>query len=170
MSDHRCALSAASPIAARPVLARRKCPSIRLRTSENVVTIGRVANTRNYGAPFGQRSLHAEFVVVAVKVIHALRNDIGFEVLPRAMSNAIAGVNGLCACCSLGAEIRTPSLATRTHRLRQCLAMAVRALNAAENLRLCPVRRWLQKTSCSVIVAAAVGLVPPTRSRRDYSG
>src|SRR6202011_1739567 len=70
-------------------------------------------------APLGQRRLHAELVVVAVQIVDILRDDLAFKILPRPVSNTIAGVDGLCAARCLGAEIGTPGLAARTHRLRQ---------------------------------------------------
>src|ERR1700730_5302050 len=92
MTDHRGTLGAARPVAARLVVTSRECSSIHLRSRKKVVTVGRVANTRNYGSSFRQRDLHAELVIVAMQVFDVLRNDLGFEILPRAASNAIAAL------------------------------------------------------------------------------
>jgi hypothetical protein len=132
MPDHRCASSAARPIAAGPVLPRWKCASIHLGTGENVVTIGRVAHTGNYGAPFRERGLHSELIAIVVKVLDVLCDDFLLEILPGPVPNAVACVNGLPAPCCLGAEIGMPGLAASAHRLRQRLTITIGALQPTE--------------------------------------
>ena len=132
MPDHRCASSAARPIAAGPVLPRWKCASIHLGAGESVVTIGRVAHTGNHGAPFSDRGLHSELIAIAVKLLDALCDDLLLEILPRPVPNAVACVDGLPAPCCLGAEIGMPGPAARPHRLRQRLTMTIGALQPAE--------------------------------------
>src|SRR5437660_290413 len=95
VADHGCALGAARPVAAGSVLAGRKGPSVHLRARKNVVSIGRVANAGNHGPALGQRHLHAEFVVVAMKIVDVLGDDLVFEILPGAASDAVAGIDGL---------------------------------------------------------------------------
>src|SRR4029453_15774551 len=113
MADHRRALGAAGPIAACPVLAGRESFAVRLRAGQDVVVVRRVADAGNDGAALGQRRLHAELVVVAVKIVDVLRNDLPFEILPGAASDTIAGVDGLRAVGGLGAQVGAPGLAAR---------------------------------------------------------
>jgi hypothetical protein len=128
MIYHRRPLSAARPIAAGFVFIGWKCPPIHLRSRKNVVTIGSVADTWNHGPSFCQRDLRPKLVVIAVKLINALRDYFVFKVLPRAVSDPIAGVNGPCATHCLSAKVGTPRLSTRTRRLRQRLAMTICSL------------------------------------------
>jgi hypothetical protein len=41
--------------------------------------------------------------IIAMQVLDVLRNNLGCEILPRAASNAIAGINGWRTACRLGA-------------------------------------------------------------------
>ena len=132
MADHRHALCTAGPVVAGLVVTGRKRPTVRLRAGQGVVIVGRVADTRDHGSPFGQRCLHAELVVVAVKIVDALRDDLAFEILPGAVTDTVACVDRLCVAGRLGAEIGTPCLAARTGSFRQCLALAIRTFQATK--------------------------------------
>jgi hypothetical protein len=61
--------------------------------------------------------LHTKFVVVAMKIINIMRDHLAFEVLPRPIPDAIAGVNGLCASVSLRAQVSAPRFASGTGTL-----------------------------------------------------
>src|SRR6516225_8709476 len=89
VAQHSGSLGAARPVVAGPIVPGRESSAISLRTGESVVTIVRVADTGDHGAAFRQRGLHVEFVVVAMKIIHALRNNFTLEVLPGARPDAI---------------------------------------------------------------------------------
>src|SRR3981081_1816538 len=103
-----------------------------LRSRKNVVTVGRVANTRNYGSSFRQRDLHAELVIVAMQVFDVLRNDLGFEILTRAASKGSGGFVGGPPARRLGPKVPPPGLAAGTGCLRQCLAMTVRSFEPTQ--------------------------------------
>src|SRR6476659_9065941 len=94
MTDHRDALGAARPIAAGPIFATWEGAAVSLRAGENIVAIWHVTDAGNDGAPFGQRCLHAKLVVVAVKIVNALRNHVTLEVLPGAGPDAVARIHG----------------------------------------------------------------------------
>src|SRR6266540_4011280 len=49
-----------------------------------------------------------------------------------AASDAIAGIDGFGAAGCLGAEVGAPGLVARARPLRQCLALTIRAFQAAE--------------------------------------
>jgi hypothetical protein len=61
-----------------------------------------------------------------------LGDDLAFEILPGAASDAIAGIDGLRAAGCLGAEVGAPGLAACAGVLRQRLALTIRAFQAAE--------------------------------------
>src|SRR5262249_55632295 len=117
-ADHRGALGAAGPIAAGSVVSGWKCTPVRLRACQHVVVVGRIADTGNHGAALGQRGLHAELVVVAVKLVDVLSDNFAFEILPRSPSHAGAGVDGFSAARCLRAEIGAPRLAAGAGALR----------------------------------------------------
>jgi hypothetical protein len=49
-----------------------------------------------------------------MKIINIMRDHLAFEVLPRPIPDAIAGVNGLCASVSLRAQVSSPRFAAGT--------------------------------------------------------
>src|SRR5215813_5163782 len=132
VAEHRRALRAACPVLAGPVLVRRKSAAVHLRTRQDVMVVGRVADAGHDGAPLGERGRHPELVVVAVQIVDVLGDDLLLEILPGAAPDPIAGVDGLRATDRLGAEISAPRLAAGAGRLRQLLAAPVRALQSAE--------------------------------------
>src|SRR3954467_4136331 len=79
VSHHGGAGAALCPVSAGAILVGRKGPSVRLRAGQYIVVIGREANAGNHGASLGQRSLHAELVICAVKVIDVLRDYFALE-------------------------------------------------------------------------------------------
>src|SRR6516164_9704330 len=92
-------------------------------TGQNVVPVGRHARPGDDGAALRERVLHAELVVVAVKIVDVLRDHHAFEVLPWAASYPVAGVDGAARHGSVAAEIGAPGLVARARPLRQRLAM-----------------------------------------------
>src|SRR5262249_60584989 len=96
------------------------------------VKVRRVADAGDHRAPLGQRHLHSELVVVAVQVVDVLRDDLALEVLPGALADAVAGIDRGLAARLLGAQVRPPGLAAGAGGIRQGLALAIRALEAAE--------------------------------------
>jgi hypothetical protein len=132
MTQHRGTLGAAGPVAAGPIFAGREGAAIRLRAGESVVTIWRVADPGDHRASLRQRGLHVQLVVVAVKIIDALRDNFTLEILPRPGANAVARVDGRFAISRLAAQIGSLSLATSTGLLRQLLTIPIRSLDPAK--------------------------------------
>jgi len=67
-----------------------------------------------------------------VKLVDALCNHGALGVLPRAVADAIAGIDGGLAVRRLGADIGVPCLAAGAGGLGELLAVPVRAGEAAE--------------------------------------
>src|SRR5262249_2199404 len=132
VTEHRRALSAACPVLAGPVLVRRESAAIHLRTRQYVMIVGVVADAGHDGAPLGQRRRHPEFVVVAVKIVDVLGDDLFLEILPGAAPDPIARVDSLRATDRLGAEISAPRLAAGAGSLRGRLTVTICTLKATE--------------------------------------
>ena len=132
VTQHGGALRAARPVVAGPIFAGREGAAIGLRPGERVVTIGGVAAVRDHGAPFRQRALHVELIIIAMKVIDILRDDFALKILPRPSAYMIPGINSWLSVSRLGAQIGSPCLAPSTRSLRQLLTIPVRPLDAAE--------------------------------------
>src|SRR5262245_8795089 len=132
MTDHRRAGAALRPVAAGAILAGRERPPVGLRAGQHVVPIGRVATAVDHVALFTERGLLAELVVGAVQVVDVLRDHVPLGIPPGAGPDAVAGIDGLAAAARLRAQIGAPGLAAGSDRLRELLAMPVRALDAAE--------------------------------------
>jgi len=132
MADHRHTRGAARPIAASPVLIGRERPAIGLRAGQHVVVVRRIASAGDYGATLGQRGLHAQFILVAMQIIDAFRDNFALEILPRAGSNPLASIDGRRTIHGLGAEICPPSLGACARGLGQGLALPVRAFQSAK--------------------------------------
>jgi hypothetical protein len=96
------------------------------------MTIGSVSDTRDHGTPFCQRRLHAQFIILAVKIVSVLRDNLALEVLPGPAPDAIARIDRRLAIGSLGTEISSPSFAASTCPVRQFLAVPVRSLDTAK--------------------------------------
>src|SRR5215831_7895148 len=131
VADHGRPLGALRPVAAGPVLAGWKRAAVRRGAGEDVVPVGRVAAAVDHLALLAQRGLLAN-IVLAVQLVDILGDDDALGVLPRATPDAIARVDGRGPAHGLGAEVRPPGAVTSPRRLRQRLAMPVRALEAAE--------------------------------------
>src|SRR5262249_20286546 len=129
MADHGGALPALAPIAAGPVIARRKGAAVRLRAGQHVVPVGRVGAAVDRLALLAERRLLVDLVVGAVQVVDALRDHLALGVPPGPAPDAVARLDGV---CPLRAQIGVPGMAARPSRLGQRLAMAVGALDAAE--------------------------------------
>src|SRR5262245_50131625 len=129
MSHHGGALGALGPVATGAVVARRERAAVRLRPGQHVVPVGRVGAAVDRLALLGERRLLADLVVRAVEVIDILRDHLALGVLPGSAADAVARVDGV---ATLGAEIGPPRAAAGAGALRQLLAMAVGALEAAE--------------------------------------
>src|SRR5262244_917738 len=94
MTDDRRALAALGPVAARPVLAGRERGAVRLRAGQDVVHVGRVAAAVDRGALLGQRGLLAD-AVLAVELGDVLGDHLALGILPRALSDPIARIDGV---------------------------------------------------------------------------
>ena len=90
--------------------------------------VRRVAASVDALALFGERGLLVQ-IVGGVKLRHIFRDDDAFGVLPWAVADAVARIDGL---RPLRAEVGVPRPATCPCRGRERLAMLVGALEAAE--------------------------------------
>ena len=134
---HRGALGAAGPVPASPILARREGATIRLRAGQHVVIVRRKADAGNNGAALGLRVRRSELVVVAVEIVDVLGDDLALEVLPRAASDAIAGIDRLRAVGGLRAEDRPATSCCRRRRLAQASGTAGLRLPSRRGPRPC---------------------------------
>src|SRR5262249_24946937 len=132
VTEHGAPEGAAGPIAAGQVHVRWKRPALRSGTGQNVVPVGRHARPGDDGAALRERVLHAELVVVAVKIVGVLRDVPALEVLPWAASYPVAGVDGAAWHGSVAAEIGAPGLVARARPLCQRLAMPIGAFQASQ--------------------------------------
>src|SRR5438445_4795405 len=128
VADHRRALTALRPAAARAIVAGREGGAVRLGAGEYVVHVRRVAAAVDLLALLRQRRVLGE-VVLAVELGHVLRDDGALGVLPGAAPDAVARVDGA---GPLRAQVRVPRFAARARRLRERLTGLVRAGEAAE--------------------------------------
>ena len=72
------------------------------------MTVRRKSHARNNEAAFGQRSVHSEFVVVAVQIVDVLSDDFTLEILPRTVADAVACIDRRLPVDCLGAQIGMP--------------------------------------------------------------
>src|SRR2546426_72034 len=128
VADHRRALTALRPVAARAIVAGREGGAVRLGAGEDVVHVRRVAAAVDLLALLRQRRVLGE-VVLAVELGHVLRDDDALGVLPGAAPDAVARVD---RAGPLRAQVRVPRFAARARRLRERLTGLVRAGEAAE--------------------------------------
>src|SRR5437870_3915489 len=94
--------------------------------------VRRHAEAGHHGAALGQGILGAELVVVAVQILDAGRDHGALEVLPGALADAVAGIDGAALITLVGAEISAPGLAAGAGRGRKLLAMRIRARKPGE--------------------------------------
>src|SRR2546429_7209409 len=110
MADDGDALAALRPVAARLVIAARKCRPVGLRSGQDVVLVRRVAPPIDYVALLRYRGLLVQ-IVGGVKLRHVFRDSDAFGVLPGAVADTVARIDGL---RSLRAEVSVPRPATGT--------------------------------------------------------
>src|SRR5437867_9251985 len=128
MADHRRPLAALRPVAAGAVLAGPERGAVGLGARQDVVHVRRVAAAVHRVALLRQRRLLGD-VVRAVELGQVLGDDGALRVLPGAAADAIARVDGAGA---LAAQVCVPGLAAGARRLREHLALLVRAGQTAE--------------------------------------
>src|SRR6185312_6985283 len=132
MAHHGRALGAACPVAAGAIFAGRERAALRGGAGQHVVTIRREAHARNELAALAQRVVKAQFIVVAVQIVKTGRDDLAFEILPRAVADAVACIDRRLPGSLLGTQIGAPSFPSGAETLRQRLAMLVGAFDAAQ--------------------------------------
>src|SRR5688572_17741460 len=123
MSDDGSTVATQGPISARRVRATGYRPSVRCRTSENVVLIGGVAASLDGLTFLGECGLLVDVVVRAVKIVDALRYDDALGVLPGTATDAISCVHCRCAGSCSGTEVCVPRHAACTCCRGEILAM-----------------------------------------------
>src|SRR5260370_20006906 len=128
VSDHRDALTALGPVAARAILASGKRGSVGLRARKNVVHVRRIAASIDDVAFLGERGLFGE-IVGAMQLGNVLRDDDAFGICPWSAPDAVAGAHGTRA---LRAQVSVPGFAAGARGLRQRLAMPIGAFEPAE--------------------------------------
>ena len=132
MAHHGRTLGAARPVAAGAIFAGRERAALRGGAGQHVVTIWREAHARNDLAALAQRRVEAQFIVVAVQIVNIGRDDLAFEILPRAIADAVACIDRRLTASLLGAQIGAPSFPSGAVTLRQHLAILVGAFDAAQ--------------------------------------
>src|SRR5690349_7641689 len=125
MAHHGRALGAAGPVTAGAILAGRECAALHGRAGQHVMAVRRETDARNELAALADRVVEAELVVVAVQVVHAGRDDGTLEILPRALADTIARIDGRLAVGLLAAQIGAPCFGSGAVTLRQRLAIPV---------------------------------------------
>src|SRR5262245_5931265 len=100
VAEHGRPLGARRPVAAGPILTRRKGAAVRRGAGEDVVPAGRVTL-------LGERRFLVE-IVGAVDLVEILGDNDTLGVLPRATPDAITRVDGLSAAHGLRAEVGMP--------------------------------------------------------------
>src|SRR5262245_45639975 len=130
MAHHGRTLSAARPVAAGAIFAGRERAALRGGAGQHVVTIRREAHARNELAALTQRVVEAKFIVVTVQIVNTVRDNLAFEILPRAVTDAVACIDRRLPAGLLGAQIGAPSFPSGAVTLRQHLAMLVSAFDA----------------------------------------
>src|SRR6185295_3934874 len=131
VADHRGALAALRPVAARRVDIARDRGAVGLRAGQDVVHVRRVAAAVDDVAALGERSLLSE-VVVAVQLSHVVGDDDALGVAPRAGADAVARVDGRAAGARLRAEVGAPDAVARAGSGGERRAQAIGAGEAAE--------------------------------------
>src|SRR4051794_7790365 len=132
MTDNRRALGAVlRPVAAGLVAFRSERRAVGLRAGQNVVHVGIVAEAVDDFALLVERGLLGQ-VVLAVQLGDVLGNDHALGVLPWALADAVARIDGHRATSRLRREIGVPGLSAGACRLRQRLAIFVGAVEPAE--------------------------------------
>jgi hypothetical protein len=81
--------AAARPVAARHVVASRKRRTVRLRSRQDLVPIGREATTRNHSALLVEHSHGVEPISQAVHLFDVLTHQDALRVMPRARADSI---------------------------------------------------------------------------------
>src|SRR5262245_48351179 len=132
MAHHGRALGATRPVAAGAILGGWERAALRGRAGQHVVTIRREAHARNDLAALAQRRVEAQFIVVAVQIVDIGRDDLAFEILPRAVADAVARIDRRLTGGLLGTQIGAPGFPSGAVTLRQRLAILVGAFDAAQ--------------------------------------
>src|SRR5690606_9667049 len=126
------ALAALRPVAAGHVLvARRERRAVGLRAGQDIVLV-RAALARLDGiALLVERGFRVD-VRIVVQVFDILGDRDALRILPRALADAVARVDGLRAVDRALAQVSAPRLATRARVARELLAIGVSARETAE--------------------------------------
>src|SRR5436305_1371983 len=132
VAEHRGAEIAAGPVVAGQVEIAAEGAAIGAGAGQHVVLVGGIADAFDDVALLGQAGLLAD-LVVAVQVVVAGGDDHALGVLPGALADAVAGIDGAALRGGVGAQIGVPGLAgTGAGGGRQRLAVGIRAGEAAE--------------------------------------
>jgi hypothetical protein len=132
MAHHGCALGAAGPVAAGAILTGRESAAFRGGAGQHVVAVRRKSDARDELAALAQRIVETQLIVVAVQIVDTGRNRLAFEILPRAVADAVACIDRRLAVRLLGAQLSAPRFSAGAVTLCQRLAILVGAFDAAK--------------------------------------
>ena len=134
MADLCTAGIVARPIVARVVGVIWKRSAVGLRTGEDIVQIVCIENARDPLALLSKRRRHIDIVAqpcgfecVAVQFSYVISDPNSYCVVPWAVSDAVASIDGI---RSLRAQVGVPSFVARADSGRQFLAMRVSSFQA----------------------------------------
>src|SRR6266481_112256 len=99
--------------------------AVELRAGQDIVTVGSVAASVDDFTLFSERCLLTELVFVTVQIGHVVRNTSAFGVVPRALANAVSGIDRRLTVGSDGAEIGAPGAVAGPRSHGQILAVPV---------------------------------------------
>src|SRR5690606_37904804 len=132
MSDH------GAPLPARhPVLTGRvhpaSCGTVRIRTRQDVVSVGRITSSIHHLPAFVQRYLLAGMARFGVQLFEVACHQHAISVVPRPLADPVARVNGGFSVRLGSAQIGAPGTSCRrTDRGGQLIAMFVGACQTSE--------------------------------------
>src|SRR5439155_4634830 len=99
--------------------------AVELRAGQDIVTVGSVASSVDDFAFFSERRLLTELVFVTVQIGHVVRYTDAFGVVPRALANAVSGIDRRLTIGSDCAEIGAPGMVAGPRSCGQIVAMPV---------------------------------------------
>jgi len=133
MADLGAALTGARPVPAGCVSGiTRESRAVQLRPSQNVMAVGLVTSAIDHLALFGDGCLLSQIVLVSVQICDAFGDTDPFGVVPGALTDPVASIDGWLTAGSAGTEIGMPCPVARSCRGSQILTMLVGSCQATE--------------------------------------
>src|SRR5712672_2416278 len=132
VAQHGAAEGAARPVVASQVEIARESLAFQVGARQHVMHVGRVAAQFNGIALFIHNIRAGDLVVVAVQIGDAGGDDSALGILPGAVADTVARIDGAALGSRVRAQIGAPSLGAGTSRSGELLAVLVGACKAAE--------------------------------------